>query len=56
MSKYSYSTLKSLKKDYLIGIIRNLEHNIEALEERVNNQYRLLLEKDSMNKDKVEEE
>lgn len=40
---YSDSTLKSFKKDFLIGIIRCLEHNISVLEERNDNQYKLLM-------------
>lgn len=44
--RYKNSTLKNMTKDNLISIIRCLEHNIDVLEERNNNQYKLLLEKD----------
>lgn len=39
---YSDTTLKSLTKDELIGLIRVLEHNVKANEEALNNQSKLL--------------
>lgn len=41
---YSDSTLKSMPKENLIGIIRCYEHNISVLEERNDNQFKLLME------------
>lgn len=46
MKKYAESTLKGYKKEFLIEIIRCLEHNIEVLEERNNNQFKLLMQKE----------
>lgn len=41
---YTDATLKSMKKDNLIGIIRCLEHNLSVAEERNSNQFRILME------------
>lgn len=41
---YKDSTLLGFTKAQLIGIIRCLEHNIEVVEERNSNQFRLLME------------
>ena len=43
---YSDSTLKSMTKDNLISIIRRLEHNISALQEMNDNQFKMLMSKD----------
>ena len=40
---YADSTLKSMTKDNLIGIIRCLEHNVSVEEERNQNQFNLLM-------------
>ena len=44
MKTYSDSTLKALSKARLIEYIRYLEHNIQVVEERNDNQYKILLE------------
>lgn len=44
MKKYAESTLKGYTKEFLIEIIRCLEHNIEVLEERNSNQFKLLMQ------------
>ena len=41
---YSDSYLMSMTKKQLIEQIRILEHNIDALQERNDNQYKLLME------------
>lgn len=46
MKTYSDSTLKGMKKDDLIAIIRCLEHNVSVEEERNQNQFNLLMQED----------
>ena len=44
---YSDSTLKSMTKEELIGVIRCLEHNWKSAEEANDRQYQMLMEKES---------
>lgn len=46
MKKYKDGTLMGFTKKQLIEIIRCLEHNIEVLEERNQNQFNLLMKKE----------
>ena len=45
-TSYKYGYLMTFKKEELIGLIRCLEHNWAAAEERNANQFRLLMQYD----------
>lgn len=45
---YTTSTLRSMKKDDLIRLIRNLEHNWNGAEEKCERQYLLLVQNETM--------
>ena len=52
---YADSTLKSMKKEELIGIIRCLEHNWASTEEANQNQWKILTQRDINIKCRIEE-